>query len=96
MNQRWYDKEPTLSLAMSLLQNSDIEIRHKCADLAIEIAMKNGVVIPNDIKNAINYLMRRWYDKDDIVSQAIEYIKNSDEKLRKEISLAIIEFLQNV
>ncbi|MBQ7450326.1 hypothetical protein IJS77_02820 [bacterium] len=95
MNQRWYDKEPTLSLAISLLQNSDIEDRHRCADLIIETAMKNGVVLPNDIKNAIAYLLRRWYDKDEILSQAFEYIKNSDEQLRKKIALSIIEFLQN-
>ena len=95
MNQRWYDKEPTLSLAISLLQNSSAEVRAKCADMVIEMAMQNGVVLPNDIKNAIEYLLRRWYDKDEILSQAIEYIKNSNEKLRKQIALAIIEFLQN-
>ena len=95
-NQRWYDKEPTLSLAISLLQNSELEVRHKCADLAIEIAMKNGVVLPNDIKSAVEYLMRRWYDKDEILSQAMEYIKLSDEALRKKIAIEMIEFLQNV
>jgi hypothetical protein len=95
-NQRWYDKEPTLSLAVSLLQNSELEVRHKCADLAIEIAMKNGVVLPNDIKSAVEYLMRRWYDKDEILSQAMEYIKNSNENLRKQIAIAMIDFLQNV
>ena len=95
-NQRWYDKEPTLSLAVSLLQNSELEVRHKCADLAIEIAMKNGVVLPNDIKSAVEYLMRRWYDKDEILSQAMEYIKNSNENLRKQIAISMIDFLQNV
>ena len=95
-NQRWYDKEPTLSLAVSLLQNSELNVRHKCADLAIEIAMKNGVVLPNDIKSAVEYLMRRWYDKDEILAQAMEYIKNSDEELRKKIAISMIDFLQNV
>ena len=95
MNQRWYDKEPTLSLAISLLQNAKESERHSCADMVIEMAMKNGVVLPNDIKNAIEYMVRRWYDKDEILSQALEYIKNSNEKLRKEIALSIIEFLQN-
>ena len=94
MNQRWYDKEPTLSLAISLLQNSNTEVRHRCADLIIEMAMKNGVILPNDIKNAIEYLLRRWYDKDEILSQALEYLKNSDEQLRKKIALSVIAFLQ--
>ena len=96
MKQRWYDKEPTLSLAISLLHNAKDSDVHKCADLAIEIAMSNGVVLPNDIVNAVKYLLRRWYDKDEILSQAMEYIQYSDEKLRKKIALAIIEFLQNV
>ena len=95
MNKRWYDKEPMLSLAISLLQNSDIETRHTCADLIIEMAMKNGVVLPNNIKNAVEYLLRRWYDKDEILCQALEYLRCSDEKLRKEIALAAIDFLQN-
>lgn len=95
MNKRWYDKEPTLSLAISLLQNSSVEVKHGCADLIIELAMKNGVVIPNDIKNAIEYLLRRWYDRDEILSQAMEYLKNSTEQQRKEIALKVIEYLQN-
>ena len=96
MKQRWYDKEPTLSLAISLLHNAPIEQAHKCADLAIEIAMANGVVLPNDIKNAVQYLLRRWYDKDEILSQAMEYIQHSNQNLRKKIAIAMIEFLQNV
>ena len=96
MKQRWYDKEPTLSLAISLMHSVKLDDAHRCADLAIEIAMTNGVVLPNDIKNAVQYLMRRWYDKDEILSQAMEYIKNSDEKLRKKIAISMIEFLQNV
>ena len=94
MNQRWYDREPTLSLAVSLLQNSNTEIRHRCADLIIEIAMQNGIVLPNNIKNAIEYMLRRWYDKDEILSQALEYLKYSDENLRKKIALEVIDFLQ--
>ena len=64
--------------------------------MVIEIAMKNGVVIPNDIMSAIEYLLRRWYDNDEILAHAMEYIKHSDEKLRKKIAIEIITFLQNV
>lgn len=95
-NQRWYDKEPTLSLAVSLIENSDDTIRLKCADLIIEIAQTKGVVLPNGIKDAVLYLMRRWYDKDEVLSEAMEYLRNSDENLRKEIALAVIDFLRNV
>ena len=96
MNNRWYDNEPTLSLAVSLLQNSPIENQHKCADLAIEIAMNNGVTLNNDIQSAIEYLLRRWYDEDEILAQAFEYLKNSDETLRKKIAISMIEFLQSL
>lgn len=96
MKNRWYDNDPTLSLAISLLQNSELEVRHRCADLAIEIAMKNKIVIKNNVKSAIGYLFRRWYDKDEIVAESMEYINAADEKLRKEIALSMIEFLQNI
>ena len=95
-NQRWYDKEPTLSLAVSLIKDSDDATRLKCADLIIEIAQTNGVVLPNGIKDAVIYLMRRWYDKDEVLLEAMEYLKNSDENLRKEIALAVINLLRNI
>ena len=56
--------------------------------------MQNGIVLPNNIKNAIEYMLRRWYDKDEILSQALEYLKYSDENLRKKIALEVIDFLQ--
>ena len=96
MKQRWYDKEPTLSLAVSLLHNVPIESAHKCADMIIETAMSAGVVPPNNILHAIKYILKRWYDNDEILAQAMEYIEYSDDELRQIIAVKMINFLQKV
>ena len=36
MNKRWYDIDPTVSLAVSLMRNANILAQYKCADLIIK------------------------------------------------------------
>ena len=54
-----------------------------------------GVVLPDDIFSNFNYVLKRWYDEDKHLSEALEYLKNSPDELKKEISFKIIEFLEN-
>ena len=35
MNKRWYDIDPTVSLAVSLMRNANIMTQYKCADFII-------------------------------------------------------------
>ena len=93
-HKRWYDLEPTVSLAVSLLRNSRPETRSECADLIIGYAQEFGVNIPNDIFSNFNYILKRWYDEDKHLSEALEYIKNSPEELQREIAFNVIEFLE--
>ena len=95
MHKRWYDVDPTVSLAVSLMRNSNEQIQSKCADSIIEYATQRGVTLQsNTLNDAFNYILRRWYDKDEKVSQAFEYFQVAPLEVQKEISLEIISFLQ--
>jgi ABC-type antimicrobial peptide transport system ATPase subunit len=91
-NQRWYDEDPTLSLAISFLRNAQQKSQHEVAEKIIEKASSNGVVV-NDLQIVFN---KRWYDEDERLRLAIEYLKNSSQEHRKLIALEIIEHLTQI
>jgi hypothetical protein len=95
MNKRWYDIDPTVSLAVSLMRNADEQTQIKCAEHIIDYAKQRNIPIKNNsLNDAFNYILRRWYDKDKTISEAFEYFKFSPLEFQKEISLEIINFLQ--
>jgi len=95
MHKRWYDVDPTVSLAVSLMRNSSEEIQLKCADSIIEYATQRGVTLQsNTLNDAYNYIFRRWYDKDKKISESFEYFQVAPLEVQKEISLEVISFLQ--
>ena len=95
MNKRWYDIDPTVSLAVSLMRNANILTQYKCADLIVEKSKNNGLELSeNLIVDAFNYVLRRWYDTDQKIAEAFEYLKLMPETLQKETALDIISLLQ--
>lgn len=97
MNKRWYDIDPTVSLAVSLMRNSNIISQYKCADLIINKSKENGLDLSeNIITDAFNYVLRRWYDTDQKIAESFEYLKLMPEALQKETALELINLLQEV
>lgn len=94
MKKRWYDRDATVSLAVSLIQNTSPQTQASCADLIISKAQDMGVSLEHGIIDALGYVMLRWYDANEKLSTAFEYLKKSDDALRKDIALQIIEFLE--
>ena len=94
MNNRWYDADPTLSLAVSLIKNSSISLRNKCSNMIIDKAKDMGVELDNSLHERFNMVLRRWYDEDKQLSDALEYIRISPIELQKEIAIDIIGFLE--
>lgn len=95
VHKRWYDVDPTVSLAVSLIRNTNEQTQLKCADFIIANAKKNNIKISgNSLNDAFNYILRRWYDKDKKISEAFEYFEASSLEVQKEISMEIINFLQ--
>lgn len=96
MYQRWYDKDPAVSLAVSLLRNCAIEDQYRYAEIIVNRAKEFGVVIDeNPLSNAFNYVLRRWYDNDKQLAEAFEYLQKSPVEHQKEIALELIHIIQD-
>jgi hypothetical protein len=97
MNKRWYDIDPTVSLAVSLMRNANIIAQYKCADLIINKSKDFGLDLSeNIITDAFNYVLRRWYDTDQKIAESFEYLKLMPDDLQKETALELINLLQEV
>ena len=84
MNKRWYDIDPTVSLAVSLMRNSNIMCQYRCADYIIEKSKENGIDLSENIlTDAFNYVLRRWYDTDQKIAESFEYLKSMPETLQR-------------
>lgn len=95
MYKRWYDVDPTVSLAVSLMRNANIMTQYKCADLIVKKSKDNGVDLADNIlADAFSYVLRRWYDTDQKIAEAFEYLKSLPEELQKEVALDLINLLQ--
>lgn len=96
MKNRWYDKEPTLSLAVSLMKNESVNIQVACAQFITEKAKNLGVIRQNNLLDAFNYVVLRWYENDERISEAFEYLKAASDEVRREIAIEVIEYLQKI
>ena len=62
MNKRWYDVDPTVSLAVSLMRNANIITQYKCANLIVEKSKENGLDLSeNIIADAFNKMHKDLY-----------------------------------
>lgn len=95
MYKRWYDIDPAVSLAVSLMRNANIMTQYKCADLIVKKSKDNGIDLSDNIlTDAFTYVLRRWYDTDQKIAEAFEYLKSLPEDLQKEVALDLIDLLQ--
>ena len=95
MYKRWYDVDPTVSLAVSLMRNANIITQYKCADLIVKTSKENGIDLSENIlTDAFTYVLRRWYDTDQKIAEAFEYLKLLPASIQKAVALEIIDLLQ--
>ena len=95
MYKRWYDVDPTVSLAVSLMRNANIMSQYKCADLIVKTSKDNGLDLSENIlTDAFTYVLRRWYYTDQKIAEAFEYLKILPADIQKSIALDIINLLQ--
>lgn len=95
MYKRWYDVDPTVSLAVSLMRNANLLVQYKCADLIVKSSKEHGIDLSENIlTDAFSYVLRRWYDTDQKIAEAFEYLKLLPIEVQKEVALNIINLLQ--
>ena len=91
VKRRWYDEDPTVSLAVSLLEKIDKSKQLECAKFIKEQSHSFNIYIEaNKLEESFLYLHKRWYDEDKEISDAFEYLKLMPFDLRKETALEII------
>jgi len=89
---RWYDSDATVSLAVSILRNMDIEKQVLAAKRIIEIARSYDVEA-KDISDYVRTLRRRWYDVDEELCIAMEHLKAANPEIQKKIAIEAINYL---
>ena len=95
MYKRWYDLDPTVSLAVSLMRNASIMTQYDCADLIVQRSKENGLDFSENIlTDAFTYVLRRWYDTDQKIAESFEYLKSLPQEIQKEVALDLINLLQ--
>ena len=90
---RWYDLEPDVSMAISMIECSNELNRVKYAKEIIELIKskdKDMLYLRNSQNERLSNGYRRWYDQDDTLYKAFQYLKATSKKKKKEVSLAIL------
>ena len=93
-NKRWYDLDPTVSLAVKLFEHCDDNVKIYIANYIIEEAKNRGAKLDLENKDAFNYIWKRWQDKDEKMFEAMEYFKIIDFETKKQLSLEIIDYIR--
>lgn len=71
------------------------EKQSECAKMITQKAKDFNIHIPqNKLEEAFNYFCKRWYDHDKELADAFQYLKIMPFELQKEVSLEIIEKLE--
>ena len=95
IKRRWYDEDPSITLAVNLLEHSAKEVQLNCAELIKSKSQDFGIYIEaNQLEDSFNYFLKRWYDEEKEISDSFEYLRLMPFELQKETSLEIIEKIQ--
>lgn len=89
---RWYDSDATVSLAVSILRNTDPEKQIEAAKKIIETAKAHNIEV-KDVSVYIRTFRRRWYDESEELGTAMECFKSAPEEIRKEMAVHVINCL---
>lgn len=96
IKKRWYDFDPTISLAVNMLEKSGENVKIYCADLIIEQAKNSGAKLEIFDKNQFNYVWKRWQDNDEKMFEAMEYFKIIDFEAKQKVSMDIINYIRDI
>ena len=95
MPKRWYDTDPTLSLAISMLKNADDEKQNSVCEVTQNKIKELG--INSDEKFVIFKIFdKRWYDEKENLYNLLETIRCCSEEDKRTIAIFIIDYLCNL
>lgn len=96
MRQRWYDFDPVISLAVNLIEQADEKTKKHCLNYIIKRATDYGIELETKLDEQFDMLWQRRTDSTSHFFEAMEYFKKADTGFQKEISMSVIEYVQNL
>ncbi|EKE04541.1 MAG: hypothetical protein ACD_20C00051G0007 [uncultured bacterium] len=95
-HKRWYDLDPTVSLAVSILRNASAKDQLLVADQIIEKSKAHNIPVEKILTEKPGILTRRWYDFEEDVFHALECLRVSPPEVQKVLAVEIVNYLCNL
>jgi len=74
------------------LRNADIDKQILASRKIIEIAKAHDLLI-KDVSPYVRTFRRRWYDVDEELCMAMEYLKTASLEIQKKLAIEVINYL---
>ena len=96
---RWYDHDPLLLEALEVLRDYENELKSQAEQFLAKIAEEVGEETINQYYQEIidsrgDQFGRRWYDKDPVLSKAIELLRVAPLEAQQRIAQQFLESLK--
>lgn len=95
---RWYDIEPDVCMAISMIECANQEAQIDYASFIIkQITEKDKEMcyIKSVTQANLNNKYTRWYDQNETLSTAFAYLKGTSKELQKEVSLSVLAYMNS-
>lgn len=95
---RWYDLEPDVCMAISMIECAPPNAQVEYAEYIIKLVQekdKDFDYLKNITKSNLENRYQRWYDRNETVSKAFAYLKETKKELQKEISLSVLAYMNS-
>lgn len=104
-NRRWYDKDPILSKAMSILETTDDQFQLKIAINLIKIIIEHN--IETESFRSVDDLLvaveegrcekgnERWYDLDKTLRTAVQMLERCPHEMRHNIARQVADLISD-
>lgn len=97
MKRRWYELSPDVCIVMSKIELAKEEDRTRYAKVMLSELEKAGYR-PNEqvySDRIENYVMRRWYDQNQFLFRAFEYLKDLNNDVQKTVCDNVLNFMKS-
>lgn len=95
---RWYDIEPDVCMAISMIECAGKKAQVEYAEYIIKLVKEKDSemnYIKNTTKSNIERKYQRWYDKNETISTAFSYLKGTTKNIQKEVSLSVLALINS-
>ncbi len=95
---RWYDLEPDVCMAISMIECAKQEEQVEYAEYIIRLVKEKDYdmnYIKNTTMSNIERRYNRWYDKNETISTAFSYLKGTTKEIQKDVSLSVLAYMNS-